>query len=384
MVYFLEQNVKGQIRRSGEEKMRAWIKKEIVLVIASAAAIITMFLVPPSGAYLSYIDWRVLALLGCLMLVVAGLKKAGCFDAVSAALLKRAGNARTLALLLSGACCFLSMLITNDVALITLVPLALMLLGDKPAALIFTVVDMTVAANLGSMFTPIGNPQNLYLYSTFELSAGDFFGTMLFPTALSALAVVLIAFFVKKEPVETPQNESRLSWKKVLPWALLFCVALLCVARVLDYRIMLGITVIAVLLLDRKLFGEVDFNLLFTFVAFFIFVGNIKAIPAVSNLLERLVAGREVLSGLLLSQVISNVPAAVLLAGFTDSWRGLLVGCNVGGLGTPIASMASLISYKLYAASKGAKAGKYMKIFLIVNFAALILLGGISLLVYGN
>ena len=143
--------------------MLAWVKKEIVLVVASLAAIITMFFVPPSADYIGYIDWRVLALLGCLMLVVAGLKKAGCFDAAAGALLRHAGDTRALVLLLSVACFFLSMLITNDVALITLVPLALMLLSDRPSALILTVVDMTVAANLGSMFTPIGNPQNLYL-----------------------------------------------------------------------------------------------------------------------------------------------------------------------------------------------------------------------------
>ena len=360
--------------------MLAWVKKEIVLVVASLAAIITMFFVPPSADYIGYIDWRVLALLGCLMLVVAGLKKAGCFDAAAGALLRHAGDTRALVLLLSVACFFLSMLITNDVALITLVPLALMLLSDRPSALILTVVDMTVAANLGSMFTPIGNPQNLYLYSAFTLSAREFFGTMLLPTALSALVVVVIALFVKKEPVETPKEENKTDWKRVLPWAILFCVALLCVARVLDYRIMLAITLLVSVILDRKLFKEVDFSLLFTFVAFFIFVGNIKAIPAVSTLLSGLVEGREVLAGLLLSQVISNVPAAVLLSGFVTSARGLLIGCNIGGLGTPIASMASLISYKLYAASEGAKAGKYMKVFLLVNFAALIVLGGLFLI----
>ena len=203
---------------------------------------------------------------------------------------------------------------------------------------------------------------------------------MLLPTALSALVVVVIALFVKKEPVETPKEENKTDWKRVLPWAILFCVALLCVARVLDYRIMLAITLLVSVILDRKLFKEVDFSLLFTFVAFFIFVGNIKAIPAVSTLLSGLVEGREVLAGLLLSQVISNVPAAVLLSGFVTSARGLLIGCNIGGLGTPIASMASLISYKLYAASEGAKAGKYMKVFLLVNFAALIVLGGLFLI----
>lgn len=362
--------------------MLAWIKKEAVLVIATAAALISaLFVRPPASAYLSYIDWRVLALLGCFMLVVAGLKKAGCFDAAAGALLEHAHDTRTLCLLLSAACFFLSMLITNDVALVTLVPLALTLLGDMPSVLILTVVNMTVAANLGSMFTPIGNPQNLYLYTAFSLSAKEFFGTMLFPTLLSALAVAVSSLLIKKMPVKTPGTPPKLAWKRIWPWVVLFCVALLCVARVLDYRIMLAITAAAVLVMDRRLFGEVDYSLLCTFVAFFIFVGNIKSIPSVSGLLAGLVAGREVLAGLLLSQVISNVPAAVLLSGFTTSAAGLLVGCNIGGLGTPIASMASLISYKLYAASPGAEAGKYMRVFLALNAVLLVILGAVCLLI---
>ena len=352
----------------------SFIKREIVLCAAVLAAAITALFVPPSAEYFSYIDFRVLALLLALMLTVAGAKKAGVFERITSSLLKTAKNTRALALVLTFLCFFLSMFITNDVALITVVPLALMTLSANSPVLILTVVMMTIAANLGSMLTPIGNPQNLFLYSAFQMPLADFFKAMLPPAALSAALIALMSLLIKPRPTAAPESGIKLSLKAVLPWCALFAVCLLCVARLLDWSVMLVVVLLAVLFLDWRLLSQADWSLLLTFIAFFIFVGNIKQLPQISALLRQTVAGNEMTTGILLSQVISNVPAAVLLSGFAGDPFALLVGVNLGGLGTPIASMASLISYKQYAAVPDAKRGRYMSVFLGANFLLLALL----------
>lgn len=351
-------------------KLLSHLKKDPVLYASLLVAVVSAFLVPPSEAYLGYIDWHVLGLLLSLMLAVAGLKKAGVFDFLVKQLLSLVHTTRTLTITLVAVCFFSSMLITNDVALITFVPLAVMLLSrtGKEKLLIPVIVLQTVAANLGSMLTPMGNPQNLYLYSLFGLSVGEFLSIMILPAAVSLVMLVAASFLVKSEPIAPGKGESApLALKSAAPWLILFVLCLLTVVHVLHFALVLAIVAAVTFVLDKELLKKADYGLLLTFIFFFIFIGNMKSIPAVSETLSALVAGREMTAGILLSQIISNVPAAMLLSGFTSAYAPLLVGVNLGGLGTIIASMASLISYKLYAALPDAKAGKYMGVFTVVN-----------------
>ncbi len=363
--------------------IRSFVKREPVLLIAALAAFISCFLVPPDGAYPGYIDFRTLALLYCLMTVVAGLRKAGLFAHLAHVLCRRASNVRTMGVLLVLLCFFSSMLITNDVALLTFVPFAVVVLGmaDRNRDLIHIVVLQTVAANLGSMLTPVGNPQNLYLYSRYDLDLGDFF-RITFPVwAVSLLLILGACLLLDRSRLdlflgEDPGMEKRDLWL----YGGLFAVCLLVVTRVLSWPVMLAIVIAAVLLWDRKTLLKADFMLLLTFIAFFIFAGNLARVEAVDTLLRRLLSGREYLTALLSSQVISNVPAALLLADFTEHSRDLLLGVNIGGLGTPIASLASLISMKLYAHSEHAHTGRYLLEFTVVNVVLLTVLSLLKLL----
>lgn len=357
--------------------IRSFIRREPVLIIAALAALVSCFFVPPDGAYIGYIDFRTLALLYCLMTVIAGLRGAGVFAYLAHTLCEKAGNVRAMGVLLVLMSFISSMLITNDVALLTFVPFAVVVLGlaGHQKELILIVVLQTVAANLGSMLTPVGNPQNLYLYSYYGLGFGDFL-RMTFPFwALSLVLVLAACVLLPRERLETflgevPGVEKRRMWL----YLVLFAVCLLVVLRICDWPVMLAVVVIALLIFDRRILLKADFMLLLTFVAFFVFAGNLARVGAVAELLRRLIGGHEYLAGVLSSQVISNVPAALLLSGFTENARGLLLGVDIGGLGTPIASLASLISMKLYSHSEHARTGRYLLIFTAVNVVLLVLL----------
>ena len=357
--------------------IRSFLKKEPVLAISALAAIVSCFLVPPDAGYIDYIDFRTLALLYALMTVVAGLRKAGVFTALAHTLCVRAKNTRAIGMILVGLCFFSSMLITNDVALLTFVPFAVVVLGlaGRGQELVRVVVLQTVAANLGSMLTPVGNPQNLYLYSNYELSMGDFLLTTLPVWLLSLVLVLGCCFSLPGAGFSAVlEDQPEIEHKTLGLYLALFAVCLLTVVRVLPWPIMLAAVIIDVLIFDRPTLREADFMLLLTFVAFFIFAGNLARIDAVDSLLRRLLSGREYLTALLTSQVISNVPAALLLSGFTDNAKALLLGTNIGGLGTPIASLASLISLKLYSRSEEARPGRFLLEFTVVNVALLIVL----------
>lgn len=355
-----------------------FLKKETVLCIAAVLALVSVFFVPPSLEYINYMDFRVLALLFCLMLVVSGLRSIGVFGYLGSSLLKKASNTRQLTLLLAGLCFFSSMFITNDVALITFVPFAIMLLSmaGQEKLMIPIVVLQTVAANLGSMLTPIGNPQNLYLYSSFDLTMGQFLFYMFPLTLLSLLLLIAAAILLPKKNLQFHNEEDTPVPKRMtlILYLLLFLICLCCVLRILPWQAMLVILVIGIFLIDKTIFCSVDYYLLLTFVCFFLFIGNMERIPAVSQFLIEIISGRELLLGTLLSQCISNVPAAILLSGFTDRVRSLLYGVNIGGLGTLIASLASVISFKSYSNAENARKGSYMMTFTIVNIAFLVIL----------
>ena len=374
-----------------KQKILEFMKKEVVLVVATVLAILSAFIVPPTSAYWDYIDWHVLELLLCLMTVMAGLQKCGLFDWLGEALLKKTDRVWQLCFVLVMLCFFLSMIVTNDVALITFVPFAIVTLekSRQERLLIPVVVLQTIAANLGSMLTPIGNPQNLYLYNISEMDLLEFILCMLPNTAISFVLIMVSLLFVKgkKDKItlneivynQTPQERQLVDKRQTVVYLVLFVLSLLVVAKMIPVELVLGIVLIVVLLMDKSVLKKVDYCLLLTFISFFIFTGNLGNIPAIRDTLQELVKGRELIIGILASQAISNVPAALLLSGFTSDYRALLAGVNIGGLGTLIASMASLISYKILANKYNEKKGKYFQWFTIVNIIFLIILFAFNL-----
>ena len=370
-------------------RMVHFFKQETVFCVSLFLALFSALLVRPDLAYLGYPDYRTLALLFCLMLIVAGFQAQGAFALLGRTLLRRSSGLRGLSVLLVLLCFFSSMVITNDVTLITFVPFTLLvfrMIGREERVLKLVVLE-TIAANLGSMATPIGNPQNLYLYSAAGLSLGQF-ARSVFPYAGLALLMLLAVLLVQRdEPLrgsgalegeETPAAKRLLA--SLAPFLLLLALCLLVVVRVLSYLPVLLCVAAVVLVVNRKLFRSVDYFLLLTFLCFFIFVGNLKRIPEVSGLLVSLVQGRELWAGILASQVISNVPAAILLAGFTQNAAALLTAVNLGGLGTLIASLASLISFQAFTRAYPGRQGAFLKVFTLWNAAFLLILGAEALL----
>lgn len=364
-----------------KEKVMMFVKQETVLAIAILLAVFSAFFVPPSKEYLSYIDWRVLGILLSLMIIMSGLQETGLFDAIGSRLLKKTRNTRQLSMMLVFLCFFFSMLITNDVALFTFVPFAMIILKKckQEDLLIPVLVLQTIAANLGSMLTPIGNPQNLYLYNLSGMCMKEFVLVML-PYTLAAFVFLVVSVLlccrneiITEVIVEKSEKNVRSGVKNTV-YLTLFLLSLLVVARIISFEIVLVLVIFIVFLMDRKVLTQVDYCLLLTFIAFFIFTGNMGNIPVIRDSLQQLVAGKELGIGILASQAISNVPATLLLSGFTSNYKSLLIGVNVGGLGTLIASMASLISYKLFAKEYNHEKGRYFCYFTVANIIFLVIL----------
>ena len=365
-------------------KIRAFFKKEAVLCIAALCAAATMLLVPVDSAYIEYIDLRVLCLLLCLMAVVAGFQSCGAFQWLTVQMLNRGKSGRGLSVVLVMLPFFSSMLVTNDVALLTFIPFTLLLLEHvgRRKAIVPMLVLQTIAANLGSMATPVGNPQNLYLYANYQLSAGEFFAAVLPLTVLSlvCLAAAALPVLPKELPVPELGKEVLESPKRLIIYGILFVLCLLTVFHVLPYQLMTVLVLAGIALMEPKMLLGLDFALLATFVCFFVVSGNLGRVEAVSAFLQTLLEKNTLLTATATSQVISNVPAAVLLSEFTDRWRDLLQGVNIGGLGTPIASLASLITLKLYLRWPGARAGKFLALFTAANVAGLVILLAVAAL----
>ncbi|MBO4456342.1 MAG: citrate transporter [Butyrivibrio sp.] len=366
-----------------DNKKKRFKKPDTVLTIAWILAMVSAFFVHPGKDYLGYIDFRSLGILWGLMVIIQGFKENAVFEKTAGFLLSKVRSSRQLAAVLVFMCFIGSMLITNDVALITFVPFALMILHDcgREDMMIPTVVLQTVAANLGSMLTPIGNPQNLYLYGLTGMGLGEFILILLPYSLVSAILLALAIFFL------TPGRQKNLSTGKdsavtsnfgskrqIIIYALLFATALLSVVRVLPWYVFAIIVLIIVGGMDYKIILRADYILLLTFIGFFIFTGNMGNISAISSFLQDILSDREFPIAIALSQVISNVPATLMLSGFTTNYKDLLLGVNIGGLGTLIASMASLISYKAYTKEFKENSMKYLLFFTAVNVAFLAVL----------
>jgi len=372
-----------------------FLKKEIVLTAALLLAVISMLFIPPDAKYLEYIDFRTLSILFCLMAVMAGFQKIGVFRLIAEKLLNKVSGIFGLVYILVMLCFFTSMVITNDVALITFVPftfIVLKMLGEEQERklIIPVVVMQTIAANLGSMLTPIGNPQNLYLYGKSDYNFGRFMLLMAPYVAAAFVMLTTYCFVLGKKSRENKEDvkvtfEGKTSLlgkeKALIRYSLLFAISLLVVVRVIPYPVALAIVIVVLLLSDRALFAKIDYALLLTFVGFFVFIGNMGRVPVFYDLLVGIVEGNEVITAVAASQVISNVPAALLLSGFTENVRDLIIGTNLGGLGTLIASMASLISYKFIAGSGVCSKGKYFADFTLWNVIFFAVLMGVWLII---
>lgn len=368
------------------DAMISFIKREIVFVIASAAALITAFFNPPSMEWIEAIDFRTIAILFSLMGISEGLKASGLFSTAASQLAVVSGSMRQLSYLLIAIVFISSMFFTNDVALLVFVPFTMMLLDNSGADeryIATTVVIETISANLGSMTTPVGNPQNLYICSFFGVDAGDFFSAILPYSVLSAILIAILSRLLLShdkpllhkngEPMEIDKPRSMM-------YIVFLVIAMLSVFRIISWKTLLISECIAILAVDRKVFRRIDYILLLTFIAFFIFSENIRSIEKISSLISGPMATHPVAVSALVSQVISNVPAAILLSPFAESFEGILIGTDIGGLGTPIASLASLISLKFYFSRENGNKAMYMAVFLSLNLLLLAVLAAFRVL----
>lgn len=348
---------------------------KLVLIIAWILAGISACVVPPDAAYLEYIDYRTIGLLFCMMAVLSAIKEVGVFQAAANGMMRFVKDTRILEVILVGLCFFTSMLMTNDVALITFVPFAITVLqlAKQEKRIVMVVVLQTIAANLGSMLTPIGNPQNLYLFSISGYDVFSFVKIMLPYTAVSFLLLCIVLIFRRNEEIDQIKTEKgqAMDRKQTILYGVLFLCCVLTVLRVLPLPLLLALIFICI---RPRILKEVDYVLLLTFIGFFLFIGNMGRIPAFCNFLESIIKGREVLTGVIASQLISNVPAALLLSGFTDQYKALMIGTNLGGLGTLIASMASLISFRYIASEVSEQKGRFFVWFTVFNVAFLAVL----------
>ncbi len=354
------------------------LKANVVLVVAFFAASITAILVPPDAAYLGYLDFKTLTCLFCTLAIICALRNIRFFTVIAEKLVSLTGSIRRAILAILCITFIGSMLIANDMALITFLPLGYLVLSTtgQEKHMVFTFIMQNIAANLGGMLTPFGNPQNLFLYNKFNIPTGEFMAIMLLPFLVAITLIVLSCFlFVKDQPIALQKKESaRLPAKRTALYLVLFALSIVIVFRVIPYVIGLILIPAVLIVADRKALKQVDYGLLLTFVCFFIFAGNMARIDAVNNLLSALLDKNPLLVSVLSCQVISNVPSAILLSEFTGNYRALLLGVNIGGTGTLIASLASLITFRQYAAvdPKGTK--RYLVAFSSYNFAFLAIL----------
>lgn len=357
--------------------VKNFLRQEAVAIIAFLAAVISCLFVPVTN-YMSYIDTDLIGVLFGLMAVVAGFSENNVFKVLSNNTVRFANNTRKLAFLLVILVFFMSMLITNDVALIAFVPFTVMLYDKIGKSPVYVIVLETIAANMGSAFTPVGNPQNLYLFSASGMSSSEFFGLTAQITAVSFILLVISVMFIKKEQIVyqmDDDNQIKIQNPRYLVlYAILFVLCLLTVFDKVQMIYVFASICVVFAIVQPVIFLKVDYGLLVTFASFFIFVGNIKSIPEVTEYISNIIVGYEFESAVICSQIISNVPAAVMLSAFSDNYPALILGTDIGGLGTLIASLASLISYKNYCRSEKASPRKFIAVFTLMNIIFLVIL----------
>lgn len=391
------------------------LRRHWMLAAAAAVALVSMLFVPPDGAYLGYFDWKTIGCLFCVLAVASAMRNAGVFDWAARAAIARFGSPRKLAMTLVLVTAAFSMAFTNDVALVIMLPLSVAALVEsgQPRLVPVVFVLQALAANLCGMVTPFGNPQNIYLYSYFHVELGEFLMTMALPFVLSVAGIVLATWFMTRrgtaeddvvsmqsqqdasdDDVMAPATSAALlDRRRLAVYVPLFAIALLAVFRVVPFGIAVIIVIVALLILDRDALLKVDYPLLVTFLCFFVFAGNMARIPLLEEALQPLMGQWGLLTSALTSQVISNVPAAVLLSHFTDAWQPLLIGVNIGGAGTFVGSLASLIAIRHFAIARtmvsrlrepdAPDTASFLRLFGTVNGAFFVVLLSICQLVLG-
>lgn len=351
--------------------MKSRVKRETVFLISLMAALMTLFFVPPSLNMTRHIDWKVLACLFCLMVAVGGVRNAGVLSVAASRLARLSKSTRSLSATLVFLTFFTSMAITNDVALITFIPLSLIVLAETPRPMtrILTIVLQTIAANIGSSLTPIGNPQNLFLFSRYDLSLYSFFAETAGIVLVGGLLLCMSLFAIRRDPVvyRIPVDAAPVVVSHAVAFGLLFIASVLAVFGILPFVPVSIVSALTILMLDRRLARTLDYGLLLTFVCFFVCTGNLGEIPSVASFLTSVVDKHTLATGILASQIISNVPAAILLSGYTSDAGSLVRAVSIGGLGTLIASLASVISFKFFARNRPFETMKYLGVFSAIN-----------------
>ena len=364
-------------------KLIAFLKKNAMPCVALTLAVVSAFFVHPDKEYLGYFDFKTLACLFGTLAVVCALKDIRFFSILARRIICLTGNARTAAVTIVYITFIGSMLIANDMALITFLPLGYLVFSvagrKQDIATVF--ILQNIAANLGGMLTPFGNPQNLYLYSFFNIPTGEFMSIMLLPFIISISLVTACCFLVKKNQLEVKDNgQDKLPPARTVIYLTLFALTIAMVFRLLPVWLVLAVLVVTLLIMDRHAFVMVDWGLLMTFVCFFIFAGNMSRLDVISRFFSKLLQKNTLLTSVLSCQFISNVPSSILLSRFTDNYPALLVGVNIGGTGTLIASLASLITFREYTSRYPGETGAYILRFSIFNFSFLAILTAVSLL----
>lgn len=364
------------------EKILNFFKSNVVMTVALCAALVTTVFVPVDILYWGYFDFKTLSCLFCVLAVVCALKNVQFFYILAGKIVRCFRNARLSVLALVYITFIGSMLIANDMALLTFLPLGYFVLTTtgKEKYMAFTFIMQNIAANLGGMLTPFGNPQNLYLYTKFEIPNGEFM-TIMAPPFLLAVALITVCciLFVKPEPLEVAEEKVSMPVGRTVLYLALFALSIAIVFRGIPYWIGLVVIPVVLFFVDRKALKMVDYPLLLTFVFFFVFAGNMARIDGVRRLFSALLDKSTLLFSVLSCQLISNVPSAILLSQFTGNYADLLVGVNIGGVGTLIASLASLITFTQYTRHNPGKTGYYVKQFSLFNFGFLIVLTGFML-----
>lgn len=365
-------------------KLAQFLRKNTVFIIALLAAVVTAFFVPPDAQYLSYFDWKTLSCLFCTLAVICALRNIHFFTVVAHKIVGMTGNIRRAIIAIIMITFIGSMLIANDMALLTFLPLGYHVLASsgQKKHMVFTFIMQNIGANLGGMLTPFGNPQNLYLYNKFQIPTAKFMGIMAIPFA-AAIFLILVCCLIltRPEPIRVEnQEDDRLPVGRTVLYLLLFAFSIVIVFRLISYYIGLIVIPAVLLFADRKALRNVDYFLLLTFACFFVFSGNMARIDGVNRVLSSLMAKNPLIVSIFSCQVISNVPSAILLSGFTTEYRALLYGVNIGGTGTLIASLASLITFRQYTALEPAGTKRYLGVFTLLNFLFLAVMTGVCVL----
>lgn len=368
-------------------KIYKLIKENMITSIIIVITLITMLFVPIDKEYLTYFDFKTLGALYCIIMVIEGLKKTSFFNILSRKFIYIFKNTRSviLALIISTFVC--DLFLANDMSLITILPLTCLILTstNNEKYLAFTLILQNIAANMSGMITPHGNPQNLYLYSYYNIPTLEFIKILLpqFILVLSLL-IILPLIFVKKESLTLKkENDTKINTKKIIIYLIMFLMSLLTIIRIIPLKISMIVLTILTFIIDKKVFRTMDWDLLLTFIAFFIFSGNVSRIEPIRNILTYMVDKNVLLTGILSCQFISNVPTAILLSNFTNDYKNLVISVNIGSLGTLISSLASLITLKMYLKVKNDDLAGYILKFTVISVTFLIIIGLFTLLIGG-